>query len=57
MPEKFKYPEETLKNKICSKCIILFLALNNINFLRVFGKNLRNNVPPTVLLAHHQYFL
>ena len=51
---KFKYPEETLKNKICSKCIwpetwILFLALNNIHFLPVFEKSLRNNALPTTL--------
>ena len=49
---KFKYPEETLKNKICSKCIwpetwILFLALSNIHFLPVFGKSLRNYALPT----------
>ena len=45
---------ETLKNKIRSECIwsetwILFLALNNVYFLRVFGKSLRNNAPPTIL--------
>ena len=52
---KFKNPEETLKNKICSKCMwpetwILFLALNNAYFLRVLGTSLRNNAPPTILL-------
>ena len=36
------------------KCIspetwILFLALNNIHFLLVFGKSLRNNAPPMIL--------
>ena len=57
------------KNKICSKRIwsetwILFLALNNIHLLRVFGKSLRNNAPPKILsssplwcfLQYHQRY-
>ena len=48
---KFKYPGE---NEICSTCIfpktlIIFLLLNNIHFLYVFGESLRNNAPPTIL--------
>ena len=60
---KFKYPRETLKNKICLEYIwsetwILFLALNNIHFQRVLGKSLRNNAPPTILSnAPSWYFL
>ena len=56
---KFKY----VKNKMCSKHIwpefrILFLALNNINFLRVLGKSLRNNALPTILRSTPpSYFL
>ena len=51
---KFKYLGETLKNKICSKCIwpetwIIFLALKNIDFLSAFGKSLRNIALPTTL--------
>ena len=51
---KFNYPRETLKKKICLECIwletwIIFLALNNIQFLRVLENSLRNNAPPTVL--------
>ena len=51
---KFKYPRETLKNKICLEYIrpetwILFLALNNIHFLRVLEKSFRNNAPPVIL--------
>ena len=51
---KFKYPRETLKNKICLEYIrpetwILFLALNNIHFLRVLEKSFRNNAPPMIL--------
>ena len=59
---KFKYPGETLKNKIFSKCIwpetwILFLVLNNIHSLPVFVKSLRNNALPTTLFSSLQYFL
>ena len=66
---KFKYPRETLKNKICSRCLwlitlIIFLFLNNIHFLRILGKSLRNNEPPTILsskspwlfLQYHQHY-
>ena len=43
---------------------ILFLALNNIHFLLVLGKSLRNNAPPTILsntpswyfLQYHQRY-
>ena len=49
-----KYQRETLKNKIYLECIwpetwILFLALNNIHFLRVLEKSFRNNAPPMIL--------
>ena len=48
---KVKYPRETLKiKKICLEYIrpetwILFLALNNIHFLRVLRKSFRSNAP------------
>ena len=46
------------------KLEFFFLALNNIYFLRVFGKSLRNNAPPTILsstpprylLQYHQRY-
>ena len=55
---KFKYPKETLKNKICLECIqpetwILFLALNNIHFLRVLGNSLEIMHHPQYCLKHH----
>ena len=45
--------------------LILFLALKNIHLLRVLGKSLRNNAPPTILsntpswyfLQYHQRYL
>ena len=44
---------ETLKNKICLKCTwpetwIIVLFLNNIHFLQILRKSLRNCAPPTV---------
>ena len=37
--------------------LILFLALNNIHFLLVLGKILRNNAPPSwYFLQYHQRY-
>ena len=52
---------ETLKNKICSTCLwpetwILFLALNYIHFVPLFGKSLRDNAPPTILYSSTPIF-
>ena len=35
---------------------IFFPALNNIHFLRVFGKSLRNNAPPTILSSSPPWY-
>ena len=36
---------------------ILFSALNNVHFLRVFGKSLRNNAAPTILSSSPLWYI